>query len=79
MAQKAKTVTTTELDSQVQVSGVLSEIRELGGKPYFLKWSTKCQVAANRKELDGQGVSRHPEGFSTPVGRWKEFQKTLQS
>lgn len=75
MAQKAKTVTTTELDSQVQVSGVLSEVRESGGKPYFLKWSTKCQVASNRKELDGQGVSRHPEGFSTPVGMWKKVSK----
>ncbi len=73
-ARKSKTVNTVQLDSGVQISGVLSryEAAVYGdqGEPHYIKFDGPTQLCVNSRELAGQGRPRHPQGFSTPLGRW---------
>ncbi len=72
-ARAARTVTTVELETGVQVSGVLESFeRDSAGEPCFLKWSGPVQLACADRELSGQGVKRHGDGFSSPIGRLKD-------
>jgi phenylalanine-4-hydroxylase len=70
-AKAARTVSTTELDSGLQISGVLSDFDGLN----FVRWEGPVQLAVHAEELKGHGKSRHPQGFSSPLGRWKKSLK----
>jgi phenylalanine-4-hydroxylase len=67
-AKKAATVTTTELSSGVQVSGVLADSIERHGQPAYLMFKGPTQISYHDQQLDGQGADYHREGFGTPVG-----------
>lgn len=73
-ARKSKTVNTVQLNSGLQISGVLSryEAAVYGekGEPHYVKFDGPSQLSLANKELAGQGRSRHAHGFSTPLGRW---------
>ncbi len=73
-AKVAATVNTVVLDSGIQVSGQLVDYRVAAGKPAFLKFSGPCQLSRDGKEIAGQGRKRHPDGYSSPVGkaRWSD-------
>ncbi|MBI3543263.1 MAG: aromatic amino acid hydroxylase [Deltaproteobacteria bacterium] len=72
-ARVAATVTTTQLDSGIQIGGLLSEIvRDARGEPAYLCFKGPCQLASGEFELPGQGVSQHQQGFGTPVGKLKD-------
>ena len=43
-AIKAATVTTVELDSGLQISGVLAKAKCVGEHPYLLEWKGKVQL-----------------------------------
>lgn len=69
-ALQAGTVATVELDSGIQIGGVLSEVLSSpSGQPAYLRFSGPSQLAFGEIELDDQGPRHHPEGFGTPVGR----------
>ncbi len=73
-AQKARTVTTTVLDSGLQISGVLQEIRvDREDRPFFLRYSSAVQLAEDDRELPGHGMKTHAEGFSSPIGAVKNL------
>ncbi len=77
-AKMSGTVTTTVLESGLQISGVLSEFRrDQMGQIVFLKYSGPCQLAHGDLELENQGPSEHPDGFSTPIGLIKGFGKPV--
>ena len=77
-AKISGTVTTTVLESGLQISGVLSEFRrDQTGQVAFLKYSGPCQLAYGDRELENQGASEHPDGFSTPIGLVKGFGKPV--
>lgn len=69
-AKKAKTLTTTELDSGVQVSGVVEQSQGPDAGLDFIKWSGGVQLCIDGVELVDHGVARHPQGFSCPLGYW---------
>jgi phenylalanine-4-hydroxylase len=75
-ARKAQTVNTVMLDNGLEVSGILTkydaEISEGKGQPHFIAFQGPVQLCFKERELAGQGRSRHPSGFSTPIGRWKK-------
>jgi len=76
-AIQAKTVTCTELDSGVQVSGVLaSYLQDSQGNPSFVRYQGPCQIAYQDRELEGQGPAYHREGFSTPIGKIRGLGKS---
>ncbi len=70
LAKKAESLTTTQFDSGVEVSGVLTEFLCNEDQLAFLRWKGAVQLCENAHELPNQGVTRHPDGFSSPVGSW---------
>jgi phenylalanine-4-hydroxylase len=68
-AKKAATVTTTVLDTGIQISGVVERFEtNEHGKILFLKYSGPVQLSYQGKELPHQGPAHHAQGFSSPLG-----------
>lgn len=77
-AKKAATVNTVQLNSGIQISGVLqSFLVNDSNEPVFIKFSGPCQLSCAHKEITNQGPARHAHGFSSPMGRIKGFSKRL--
>lgn len=73
LAQKAGSVTTTVLDSGLQISGVLTKILSPTSEtPIYLQYSGPVQLAYKNKELPGHSANYHKKGFGTPVGAIKK-------
>jgi phenylalanine-4-hydroxylase len=73
-ALEARAVTTTELDSGVQIGGKLIEVlTDSLGKPGYLRFEGPSQLAFGDIEIENQGARHHLHGFGTPVGQvvWK--------
>ncbi len=66
---QSKTVNTVELDSGLQISGVLKSVHTLGDEVSYLGFSGPTLIALNNQALIGQGVDHHRQGFGTPIGR----------
>jgi phenylalanine-4-hydroxylase len=67
-ALKSGTVTTALLDSGVQISGVLSRVREKNGEAIYLQYQGPSQLSYAHRELEGHGTSYHSQGFGTAIG-----------
>lgn len=81
-AQQARTVNSVELNSGLQISGVLESFQvtdSAAGIPIFLKFSGPCQLAAGYRELPGQGTRRHAHGFSSPIGYLRNGSRCLST
>lgn len=73
-AIQAKTITTTQLDSGLQISGVLQSatlLETTEGKSFYLQFTGPCQLSFNDKEIPEHGISVHSQGFGSPVGRFR--------
>lgn len=71
-AQEAKTVNTVQLDSGLQISGMVSEfMTDASDQPTFVRLSGPAQLAYKTEELPGHSPQRHPQGFSSPIGLLK--------
>lgn len=66
---QAETVSTTVLDSGLQISGILSQYETSGEEISFLKYTGPVQLSYNGKQIEGHGPTWHKEGFSSPLGR----------
>ena len=73
LGKESGAITTTVLDSGLEISGILTESEADKDSIEFLKWSGPVQLCLNGSQLKDQGVERHPEGFSTPLGRLASF------
>ena len=77
-ARQAKTVNTIQLDSGVQIGGILDSYESsapIGSNsdtsvPHFIKFNGPTQLCRHNRELINQGKARHGQGFSSPIGRW---------
>ena len=67
-ALKSKTLNTVELDSGLQISGVLEKKIQQKDHICFLKFLGPCQLSFQGRELPGQGKDYHKQGYSTPLG-----------
>jgi len=74
VAKKGQTVVTVELDSGMQVGGVLTEYRlDEQGRPSFIKFGGEpAQIAFNGEQLEGHGAIYHSHGYSSPIGPLKD-------
>lgn len=71
-ALKARTLNSVEFEQQLSVSGILNAFEASDdGTVHFLKFSGPSQLCYQEKELTDQGRTFHPEGFSSPIGRWQ--------
>ena len=75
-ANLSRAVNTVQLNSKIQISGVLEKYY---GEGFYLKFSGPCQISLNRQEIKGQGVSQHAHGYSTPVGLLEATDKCLSN
>lgn len=74
-ALQARTVTTAELDSGIQIGGTVTEtLLDASQTPAYLRYSGPVQLGFGGLELEGHGARYHHEGFGTPIGkiRWRD-------
>jgi phenylalanine-4-hydroxylase len=79
-ALEAQTVNTVQLDSGLQISGVLREFLRapcMESEAIHVAFSGPSQLAFKRHQLKDQGCDRHSHGFSSPVGLLKNQSRCL--
>ena len=68
-AIRAESVNTFELNSGLQVSGVISEaLYDDSMNVTYIKTIGPTQIAVNKQELNGHNKAYHTHGFGSPVG-----------
>ncbi len=75
LAQKAETVCTIELDTGLQISGVLENYVQEEDKTLFIKLKGPCQLSYGGQELKGHSRAEHSNGYSSPLGVLKDTHK----
>lgn len=71
-AKIGKTTTTVELDSGLQISGILDDFKvDHENRPIFLKYKSPVQLGLGDRQLPDHGPDYHRDGFSSPIGRVK--------
>lgn len=74
-AKRAQTLTTTEFESGIQISGIVSDYRiTSSNQVYFIKWTGPVQLSMGEVQLEKQGPQYHSQGFSSPFGKVKGLQ-----
>jgi phenylalanine-4-hydroxylase len=67
-AKMAQTITTTEVESGVQVSGVLKDfLNDTHGRPCYVQFQGPTQIAYGDEEIEGQSATYHKDGFGSPL------------
>jgi phenylalanine-4-hydroxylase len=81
-AIQAASVNTVELNSGLQISGVVEEVLT---PPHpsqgiaYLRFKGPVQLSYGDRQLPQHGVEYHSHGFGTPVGKLKKFPTTCPS
>ncbi len=76
-ARIAQTITSVQLESGVQVSGILTGIlSDDEGLPCYLQYTGPSQLALGSVELKGHGPNSHQAGYGTPIGLLKNSHRT---
>jgi phenylalanine-4-hydroxylase len=81
-AIEAKTVNTVQLNSGLQISGVLKDFltsEDRAQTPIYLQFEGPSQLAVDGIQLQNQGTGRHPSGFSSPLGRLSLHNRSLST
>lgn len=74
----AKSVNTVELDTGLQISGVLADFKlNKNNEVIFLKFSSPTQISHNDQQLPGHSKDYHQHGYSCPVGKFKQIDNSL--
>lgn len=78
-AIQAKSVNTVELDTGLQISGVVTEyITGSSGEVIYIKFTGPTQISRNDQQLPGHNKEYHQHGYSFPLGNYKTVGDTLQ-
>lgn len=84
-AIQARTVTTCQWVSQLQVSGVVEKTEfDTWSRPCFIQWKGPCQISFKNLQLKGLGPKRFQNGLAAVVGPMttqsaQEFKKLKNS
>lgn len=85
-AIQAESVNTVQLNSGLQISGVLADTLPAHdtrsadkAEISYLRFHGPCQLAFHDHQLPGQGKESHPHGFGTAIGFFKQFPQTCPS
>ncbi|MCB9228137.1 MAG: aromatic amino acid hydroxylase [Deltaproteobacteria bacterium] len=70
VARQSRAVSSVVFDSGLTVSGVLESFQSVDDQLSFIRWSGPVQLSQGRTQLADHGSSRHPSGFSSPIGAW---------
>ena len=79
-AIECENVTTCELSSGIQISGIFITTEKNGdNQPAYIKTKGPTALVYKNKELSGQGKGNHQDGFGTPLGRLKGESTPLEN
>lgn len=78
-AIEAKSVNTAELNSGIQISGVIIETITAGNELAYLRLEGPSQLNFKDQQLPGHDKSYHAHGFGTPVGFLKAIPEKCPS
>ena len=67
-AKKSGAVCTVELDTGLQISGIVEDFICTQGAVDFVRLTGACQLSYQGSELEGQGKKAHSQGWSSPFG-----------
>ena len=76
-AIQAKMPCTIEIDNLLQISGIVKEYILYKNKPIFVKLEKEVQISCKNKQLNGHGIDYHKHGFSSPIGKLKKINKSV--
>jgi phenylalanine-4-hydroxylase len=79
---QAKTVNTVQLDSGIQISGVLKKYeipRAPSTTPCYLQFQGPSQLSYANQELAGHSRAFHSDGFGCPIGLLHDEQKSIST
>ena len=69
-AVKAETVNTVQLNTGIQISGILNNfLKSPSGEIAYLQFSGPTQLCFAEKQLAGHGPDYHKHGYGTPLGK----------
>lgn len=81
-ALEAETVNTVQLNSGLQISGVLRDYLTSDTDsqlPIHIGFSGPSQLSYHGQQIENQGTARHGHGFSSPVGRLQNQTQCLST
>ena len=77
-ALEAKTVCTVQLDSNMQISGILSKyIESNNSEPCYIQFIGPVQLCRYNYQIDNHGGSYHLDGYGSAIGKVKGFNKSI--
>ena len=76
-AIKAKYICSIEIDSKIQISGIVESYIHYKNKPIFIKTSSPTQICYLNKEIYGHDKNYHKNGYSSPLGKIKKYNKSI--
>ena len=77
-AKESGTVCTAEYDSKLQISGILKNIiLDINGNPAYLQYDGPTQLSRYGNQFINHGGDYHSQGFGSPVGNVKGYNKPL--
>jgi phenylalanine-4-hydroxylase len=78
-AIECKNICTAVFSSGLQVSGVFTDLAmSRKDELQYIKTNGPSALAFSDKELEGHGRNYHSDGFSSPVGRLRGFERPLE-
>src|SRR3990172_9341626 len=79
-AIECENVTTTELSSGLQISGIFTQaLSNDNGEPVYIRTKGPTSLAYQNKEIPGHSKRSHSDGFGIPLGRLKESGALLEN
>jgi phenylalanine-4-hydroxylase len=81
-AIRAQSVNTVQLNSGLQISGVVEEVLtppHPSQEVAYLRFQGPSQLCYADKQLPNHGVTYHAHGFGTPIGKLRKFPTTCPS
>jgi phenylalanine-4-hydroxylase len=79
-AIECKNICTAVYSSGLQVSGVFRDMAmSIDDELHYIKTSGPSALSFENKQIYGHGKQEHATGFSSPVGRLKNFNKALEN
>jgi phenylalanine-4-hydroxylase len=78
-ALDSKNTCTIVYSSGLQVTGTVSEFKtDKNNDTYFIKTTGPSALSLNNKQLKGHDKNYHKDGFSSPVGKLKGYDKAFE-
>src|SRR5574343_321389 len=74
----SKALGTIELSTELQISGVCTNVIEDEGKPVYVQTTGETALSYREKELVGHGTEYHAEGFGSPIGKLKGINLAIE-